>query len=268
VSSDHVDDAFAEADDALARGEHQSAASAIDELVTQRTLDDRGLNVDANGFDRRLTAAEDLVRYEPRERLLVLDSSGQIVLYLRGTGSQVPLPTDMDGRPSRSISRLLQGAHCVTHNHPVEPGRPIGGTISLSDIVLAQRFGIFHLRVAAPEATYSLMPAANGSWESSAVVRTQSVYLRMQAILNRAMGTAGPSAERDIYFYLRVFDFLMVQVSKQLSLRYSRVDQPREVWSESIPSPASNVIDDDRPTVIDDADHFRWVASMFQRGTA
>jgi hypothetical protein len=268
VSSDQVDDSFAEADVALARGEHQRAASVIDQLVARRSLGDQDHRHLGDEFDRRLAAAEDLVRREPRERLLVFDSSAHVILYLRGTGSQVPLPTETDGRPSQRILHLLQGAHCVTHNHPVEPGRPIGGTLSLADIVLAQRFSISNLRVAAREATYSLTPVAGRSWDASSVARTQSAYLRMQAILNRAMGAPGRSAERDIYFYLRVIDFLMVQLSKSLSLRYARIDQPREDWSSNIPSPAGNVVEADGPTIIDDAEHFRWMSSVFQPGTA
>ncbi len=258
---------LAEAGAASERGDTAAATQLFNRIVDQHaSLSDLGRYRDVDALTQRLFAVEDLIRNEAREHLVVLDREDRVVLYLRGTESQVLLPTGRDGKVDRHVLQLLTGAHCLTHNHPVEPGRPIGGTMSLSDVALAQRFGIRQLRVAAPEATYSLKPKVEAQWDESWVAPTERAYGHMRASLDRAMSTARGSPARDVYFYLRVFDFLMSQLAKRLNLRYDRRDQPREDWSRTIPSPASIVIDSIKPTIIDDTEHFEWMSSVLGSG--
>jgi hypothetical protein len=260
---DHVDDEFAEADDALDLGDNAVAASLIDRHLGHRAFGSEApAPSDAGAFAQKLSAAEDLVRHEPRERLLVLDPGGRVTLYLRGNGSRVLLPTDREGRTDRDALQQLERAYCLMHNHPVESCRPIGGTLSLSDIALGQRFRIRTLRVAAPEATYSLWSKNEVQWDASWVTRTERAYRYQQASLDRAMATVPGTFTRDIYFYLRVFDFLMVQLAKRLGLQYERIDRPREEWAMAIPTPPAAVPKPEVPTIIDDAEHFRWMTSV------
>ena len=269
MSIARAENGFGEADAALSRGDDDAAASLIDRLIDVRSLQrtdwTRPLQPsDAHSFNRKLCAAEQLIRHQPCERLLALDPAGRVLLYLRGTGSRVPLPIDEHGRTRGSVMQRLAGARCLTHNHPVEGDRPIGGTLSLSDIVLAQRFEIAELRVAAPEASYSLRPTGEAKWDATWVTATERVYQHGRDSLDRAMAAAPGSPHRDIYFYLRVFDFLMVQFSKRLGLLYERLDQPRQEWARAIPSPAQPTAGRASPLVIDDDEHFRWMTSVLR----
>ena len=268
VSIDRADDEFIEADEALDRGDGAAAASLIDRRVERRALGgSNATNSEPHpGFDPfaiKLAAAEDLLRHERRERLVVLDRTGRVTLYLRGNASQVALPIDRDGRTDTSILNQLENAQCLTHNHPIDAGRPIGGTMSLSDILLAQRFEVRQLRVAAPEATYSLQPKVDMKWDASWATSTKRAYRQHQASLDRAMAAAAGTPDRDIYFYLRVFDFLMVQLAKGLGLTYERIDRPRDEWAMAVPGAPVAIGKPGSPIVIDDSEHFEWVSSFF-----
>jgi hypothetical protein len=265
VSVGRSEDEFAEADGALDGGHSAIAAELVDRLVELRAAD--GPSSPGSGpFQRKLAAAEDLVRHQPRERLIVLDPAGRVTLYSRGGKSQVLLPVDANGKRDAGALARLERAHCLTHNHPTETGRPIGGTLSLADIVLAERFEVRRVRVAAPEATYCLHPRAGTHWDASWVQPTTEAYRRHQASLDRAMAVAPGTPDRDIYFFLRVFDFLMVQFAKGLALEYERVDRPRAEWASAVPSPLPPIARPMAPSIIDDGEHFRWVSSVL--GTA
>jgi hypothetical protein len=263
-----VADRFAEADQALERGDNAGAAAILDQHLEEEAADAAGewarLQPGGGQLQRKLSMAEDLVRPEPRERLIALDAVGCVTVYLRGSGSYVPLPLSQDGTIDEQVLRRLEGAYCLTHNHPSGPLRPIGGTVSLNDMVMAQRFRIGQLRVAAREATYTLRPKTGHSWDPASAPATQRAYRHHQASLDRAMTAAPGTATRDIYFYLRVFDFLMIDLARRLNLEYQRIDRPRREWVNAIPSPSLLAVQPETSVLVDDTDHFRWLSSVLQ----
>lgn len=268
MPADHGIGRFAEADEALERGDNAGAAAVVDHFLQEQADGSAGdfARPEPGGeqLERKLSIAEDLVRLEPRERLIALDAAGSVMVYLRGSGSYVPLPFSRDGKIDERVLRRLEGAYCLTHNHPSGPLRPIGGTVSLNDVVMAQRFRIGQLRVVAREATYTLRPKSAHSWDPTSALATQRAYRHYQASLDRAMTAAPGTAIRDIYFYLRVFDFLMIDLARRLDLEYQRIDRPRREWASAIPSPSLPAVQPEAPVLVDDTNHFRWLSSILQ----
>jgi len=94
------------------------------------------------------------------------------------------------------------------------------------------------------------------------------LYRRYQSALDESMAVAPGSPGRDMYFWLRVFDFLMVQLAKRLSFQYERHDRPRDEWASAIPSPLSDAPSIATPPLLDETEHFRWMSSLMNRGDA
>jgi hypothetical protein len=263
-----VIDRLTEADAAFDDGDNRGAAALVDQEVGQSLVASNERSRDLHYLDpfmQKLLATEDLIRHGERERLVVLDPSGRVIVYLRGNGSQVPFPTNRDGSIDNSTLEALEGAHCLTHNHPTGGHRPIGGTFSLSDLVLAQKYQLRHLRVAAAEATYVIAPLPGSRWDETCVDQTQRAYRHSSELLDRTMLSQVGSAERDIYFYLRVFDFLILQLAKRLGFRYERIDQPQGSWQ--VPTVRRSIVDTapEHQVVLDETDHFRWVSAIVGR---
>lgn len=263
------DPPFAEADAALGAGELAAATLAIERLLTTEgdpQLICRNLSNEPTALHQRLVLSESFLRTQDIERLIALDATGAVLLYLRGDKSHVRLPSGADGRPDWKVADRLWEAAVVIHNHPTDSRRPIGGSFSMGDIALAQRFRVSELRVAALEATYTLAPAEGLIWHEGWIPRTEAAYARMRHSLEHAMAVAPQrSEERDIYFFLRTYDFLMLQLAKRFRFVYDRRDRPREDWVNRIPGvqPAAEM--SQSASVIDDTGHFRWLSRLTGR---
>jgi len=262
---------FGRADIRIRLGDLPGAASAfnakVDDLLADRFVEHQTpLGDPAQEFlKRKLTVVEELIRREPIERLIAINANGRVSVYIRGSESQVPLPLDRTGRGDQRVWELLAIAACATHNHPIDEGRPIGGTLSLEDILLAQQCGVQEIRVAAREATYSVTPAFGLRWDASWATMTERAHTSLRGALDRAMAAApGRSQQRDLYFYLRVLDFLMIQVAKRSRLVYRRLDRPRVEWDAFIPNSRANE-KEVSATLIDDREHFAWLARLLNR---
>jgi hypothetical protein len=253
---------------AAAASDYDLAALTLNDVLEQyeeEKVTSRPPYSTSNRLEQRRTSAAGLIRSQPIEHLIALDSTGEVQLYLRGEPSRVELP-HRKGEVDTAVLERLRNAACVIHNHPIGEQRPIGGTFSATDIALAERFQIGELHVASVEATYSLTPAQGSSWHEGWILPTERAYARMKASLERSMSAApGTSVQRDVYFFLRTFDFLMLQMTKRLNMRYQRVDQPRGDWEGTIPGARSP---QPRPTsiaLIEDETHFRWLTRQLRR---
>ena len=243
------------------------AALAIERLLQRREEDKVfGLGSGMTILQRRLALSGAILRDQPIERLIALGPRGTVLLYLRGDKSRISLPADRTGEPLPSVEERLRQAASVVHNHPVNEGRPIGGTFSVSDITLAERLEMAELCVVAVEATYTLRPAPGFAWHAGWVTGTENAYARTRASLERAM-MASPqlSKQRDIYFFLRTYDFLMLQLAKRCHMVYQREDQPPEGWRDRIPMVMPVKRNPPSTSLLDDTAHFRWLARIIAR---
>lgn len=86
------------------------------------------------------------------EQLIMVGENGFAVAAFDGDKGSVAFALPIDPRTGRTVDASTL---TLTHIHPTEEGRPLGGTFSFADMRNHIRLGFKETRAAAPEGTYS-----------------------------------------------------------------------------------------------------------------